>query len=161
MVGLKKMALLDTQRTPLAWLRRLLETDFFEPCKDHAAASRSTRSAGTCNFFCTSCAAGRAALCSGCLGDHAGHEIIQIRRSSSHCLVKVGDLQHLLNVSQVQTYVSNGKPAVFLDKRAISGNGKKVGATKCEECDRGLHDAGCLFCSLGCKSEWWCKFLDG
>jgi hypothetical protein len=64
--------------------------------------------------------------------------------------VKVADLQHLLNVSQVQTYVSNGEPAVFLDKRTISGNGKP-GATKCEECGRGLHDAGCLFCSLGCK----------
>ncbi|PAN04475.1 hypothetical protein PAHAL_1G070200 [Panicum hallii] len=157
MAGLKKMALLDAQRAPPAWLRRLLETDFFEPCPEHAGACRSTRSAGCCNFFCTNCAGG--ALCSGCLGGHAGHEIIQIRRSSSHCLVKVADLQHLLNVSQVQTYVSNGEPAVFLDKRTISGNGKP-GATKCEECGRGLHDAGCLFCSLGCKAKGIKDLLD-
>jgi hypothetical protein len=75
---------------------------------------------------------------------------LQIRKSSSHCLVKVEDLDHLLNVSQVQTYVINGEPAVFLDKRTISGKGKP-GVTRCEECSRGLHDAGCLFCSLGCK----------
>ncbi|KAG2649157.1 hypothetical protein PVAP13_1NG055500 [Panicum virgatum] len=149
MTGLKKMALLDAQRSPPAWLRRLLETtNFFEPCPDHRDAWRSTRSAGCCNFFCTNCA-GRA-LCSRCLGDHAGHEIIQIRKSSSHCLVRVEDLEHLLNVSQVQTYVVNGKPAVFLDKRTISCKAKP-GMTKCEECGRGLHDAGYLFCSLGCK----------
>ncbi|PUZ74467.1 hypothetical protein GQ55_1G068400 [Panicum hallii var. hallii] len=151
MTGLKKMSLLDAQRAAPAWLRRLLETDsFFEPCPEHPAAWRSTRSAGCCNFFCTTCA-GRA-LCSRCLGDHAGHETIQIRKSSSHCLVKVEDLDHLLNVSQVQTYVINGEPAVFLDKRTISGKGKP-GVTRCEECSRGLHDAGCLFCSLGCKAK--------
>ncbi|KAG2656637.1 protein RGF1 INDUCIBLE TRANSCRIPTION FACTOR 1-like [Panicum virgatum] len=152
MTGLKQMALLDAQRSPPAWLRRLLETNFFEKCSDHPEAWRSTRSAGCCNFFCTTCA-GRA-LCSRCLGDHAGHEIIQIRKSSSHCLVKVEDLHHLLNVSLVQTYIINGAPAVFLDERSMSGKGKKPGAeTECEECGRGLQDAGSLFCSLGCKAK--------
>ena len=75
---------------------------------------------------------------------------LQIRRSSSHCLVKVADLRFQLNVSLVQTYVVNGEPAVFLDKRTISCKAKP-GMTKCEECGRGLHDAGYLFCSLGCK----------
>ncbi|KAG2656638.1 hypothetical protein PVAP13_1KG099854 [Panicum virgatum] len=127
MTGLKQMALLDAQRSPPAWLRRLLETNFFEKCSDHPEAWRSTRSAGCCNFFCTTCA-GRA-LCSRCLGDHAGHEIIQ-------------------------TYIINGAPAVFLDERSMSGKGKKPGAeTECEECGRGLQDAGSLFCSLGCKAK--------
>jgi len=81
MTGLKQMALLDAQRSPPARLRRLLETNFFEKCSDHPEAWRSTRSAGCCNFFCTTCA-GRA-LCSRCLGDHAGHEIIQVCAGSS------------------------------------------------------------------------------
>jgi len=38
MGGLKMMALLDAQRRPPAWLRRLRETKkFFEPCSLHAA----------------------------------------------------------------------------------------------------------------------------
>jgi hypothetical protein len=66
-------------------------------------------------------------------------------------VVKVAEIQHLLSVSQVQTYLINGgEPAVFLDKQAISGEGKP-GKTRCEECDMGLQDADCLFCSLGCK----------
>ncbi|KAG2656646.1 hypothetical protein PVAP13_1KG101662 [Panicum virgatum] len=161
MGGLKKMALLDAQRRPPAWLRRLRETKkFFEPCSLHAGAlGRSTRSAGSCNYFCTSCDDG-GALCSGCLADHAGHEIIQIRRSSSHCLVKVADLRRLLNVSYVQTYMINGEPGVFLDKRALPGKAKKPAANKCTECNRGLNDADCLFCSLGCKANGIEDLLD-
>ncbi|KAG2649152.1 hypothetical protein PVAP13_1NG055600, partial [Panicum virgatum] len=151
-------ALYGLKQAPRAWYSRLKETKFFEPCSKHAAACRSTRSAGSCNYFCTSCATD-GTLCSGCLVNHAGHEIIQIRRSSSHCLVKVADLRHQLNVSLVQTYVVNGEPAVFLDKRTMSGKAKP-GMTKCEECGRGLHDAGCMFCSLGCKAKGIEDLLD-
>ncbi|RCV05076.1 hypothetical protein SETIT_1G052800v2, partial [Setaria italica] len=150
MVSLKEMARLDAERAPPAWLSPLLETKFFEPCPEHPAI-RSTRNSG-CNFFCTQCA-GAHALCSGCLAaDHAGHQIIQIRKSSSHCAVKVAEIEHLLSVSQVQTYLINGELAVFLDKRTILGQGKP-GAARCEECDRGLQDMDCLFCSLGCKAK--------
>ncbi|XP_004954678.1 uncharacterized protein LOC101775185 [Setaria italica] len=137
--GLKEMARLGAERAPPAWLRQLLGTRFFEPCPEHPAvtAIRSTRSVG-CNYFCTNCAGG--ALCSGCL----------IRKSSSHGLVRVADIERLLNVSLVQTYLVNGEEAVFLDKREISGKGR-AGTTRCEECSRGLQDLASLFCSLGCK----------
>ncbi|CAL4889457.1 unnamed protein product [Urochloa decumbens] len=151
MVGLKEMARLDAARQPPAWLRRLLDTTFFEPCPEHLAvtASRSTRSFG-CNLFCTDCA-GSGALCSGCVAaGHEGHRIIQIRKSSAHCMVKVSDVERLLSVSQVQTYLINGEEAVFLDKREMSGKGR-AGKTRCEECNRGLQHEGALFCSLGCK----------
>ena len=71
--------------------------------------------------------------------------------------MKVADLRHQLNVSLVQTYVVNGEPAVFLDKRTMSGKAKP-GVTKCEECGRGLDDAGCMFSSLGCKVTKSCPF---
>ncbi|CAN6237412.1 unnamed protein product [Urochloa humidicola] len=152
MVGLKEMARLDEARQPPVWLRRLLDTKFFEPCPEHPAvtASRSPRSFG-CNLFCTDCA-GSGALCSGCVAGHEGHRIIQIRKSSAHCMVKVSDVERLLSVSQVQTYLINGEDAVFLDKRKMSGRGR-AGRTRCEECNRGLQDEGNLFCSLGCKAE--------
>jgi hypothetical protein len=67
-------------------------------------------------------------------------------------VVEVVEIEHLLSVSLVQTYLINGELVVFLDKRTISGKGKP-GTTRCEECGRGLHDVGCLFCSLGCKAR--------
>lgn len=80
MVSLKEMARLDAERAPPAWLHRLLETSFFEACPKHpAGAGRANRRNAGCNFFCTHCTAG--ALCSGCLDDHAGHELIQVHRT--------------------------------------------------------------------------------
>lgn len=75
---------------------------------------------------------------------------LQIRRSSGNNLVRVEDVKHLLNVSLVQTYLNNGFDAVFLNKRPMSGHGRP-GASRCEECERGLQDEDCRFCSLGCK----------
>ena len=75
---------------------------------------------------------------------------VQIRRLSGHNIVKVDDVQHLLSVSLVQTYLYNGDHAVFLNRRPMSGQGKH-GASHCEECERGLQDEACRFCSFGCK----------
>ncbi|CAL4970866.1 unnamed protein product [Urochloa decumbens] len=153
MVGLKEMACQDAARQPSAWLRRLLHTKFFEPCPEHPAvtASQSTRSFG-CNLFCTDCT-GSGALCSSCVAaGHEGHRIIQIRKSSAHCMVKLADVERLLSVSQVQTYLINREEAMFLDKREMSGKGR-ASRTRCEECNRGLQHEGALFCSLGCKAE--------
>lgn len=75
---------------------------------------------------------------------------VQIRRSSGNNAVKVEDVQHLLSVSLVQTYLINGDHAVFLNRRPMLGRGKS-GASQCEECERGLWDEACRFCSLGCK----------
>ncbi|KAJ1278315.1 hypothetical protein BS78_04G071000 [Paspalum vaginatum] len=150
MVSQREMARLEAERAPPAWLRQLLETEFFEPCPRHptsASRATATRTAG-CNFFCTHFTGG--ALCSGCLGDHEGHQLVQIRRSSGHCVVKVADVEHLLNVSLVQTYRINGANAVFLNCRPMLGHGWP-GASRCEKCERGLQDATSCFCSLGCK----------
>ena len=81
MVSLKEMARSDAERAPPAWLRTLLETSFFDACPEHSAGEgRANRRTIGCNFFCTHCA-GRA-LCSGCLGTHEGHELIQVHRTT-------------------------------------------------------------------------------
>jgi hypothetical protein len=181
MVSLKEMAWSDEEHAPPAWLRTLLETTFFDACPEHPASEgRANRRTTGCNFFCTHCA-GRA-LCFGCLGNHEGHELIQvhrtvplcrgkgglvpafeteiivmlalcevqIRKSSGHNVVKVDDVQHLLSMSLVQTYLYNGGYVVFLNRRPMLGQGKH-GASHCEECERGLQDEACRFCSIGCK----------
>ncbi|CAN6271770.1 unnamed protein product [Urochloa humidicola] len=152
MVGLKEMARLDALRQPPVWLRRLQATTFFKPCRKHPSvtARRGTRSSG-CNLFCIDCS-GTGALCTGCVSRHQGHRIIQIRKSSAHSMVKVADVEHLLSVSQVQTYLINGEDAVFLDKRNMTGKGR-AGRNRCKECKRGLQDERALFCSLGCKAQ--------
>ncbi|XP_062217346.1 protein RGF1 INDUCIBLE TRANSCRIPTION FACTOR 1-like [Phragmites australis] len=149
MVSLKELARADAERVPPEWLRRLLEATFFDACPEHPGASRATRSAG-CNLFCTRCT-GRP-LCSVCVSDHPGHQLIQVRKSSYHDVVKVAEVEHLLSLSLVQTYLINGEKVVFLNRRPISGQGKP-GASRCEGCDRGLQDDACRFCSLRCKLE--------
>ncbi|AQK69710.1 PLATZ transcription factor family protein, partial [Zea mays] len=153
MVSLREMARSDAERAPPAWLRALLETRFFDACPEHQAndAGRANRKRTSgCNFLCTHCA--DRALCSGCLGNHEGHGLIQIRRSSGNNVVKVDDVQNRLSVSLVQTYVYNGDYAVFLNRRPMSGHGKH-GASHCEQCGRGLQDEDCRFCSLECKAK--------
>ncbi|KAK3152329.1 hypothetical protein QOZ80_2BG0157460 [Eleusine coracana subsp. coracana] len=122
MVSLREMARADAERVPPAWLLPLLEAMFFEPCPQHPEASRATRSGG-CNLFCIDCT-GRT-LCHACIAsDHAGHRVLQVRRSSNHNVVKVKDVEALLNVDEVQPYLINSKNAVFLNPRPQSGNGR-------------------------------------
>ncbi|XP_025806636.1 uncharacterized protein LOC112885190 [Panicum hallii] len=143
------MAQADAERVPPAWLRPLLETKYFEVCPDHPlGASRGTRSGGTCNFFCTDCP-GRA-LCTSCLAGHPGHKVIQIRKLFGHGVVRVADVEALLNVSEMQPYLLNCHHVVFLNKRPMAGQGR-TGEIMCAECERAILDAACRFCSIGCK----------
>ncbi|KAL6888348.1 hypothetical protein ACP4OV_009374 [Aristida adscensionis] len=158
MVSLREMARADAERAPPPWLQvLLLLTTFFEECPEHqgtatGSSSSSARSPAACNFFCTTCAVGRA-LCAGCVAaGHRLHQVIQIRKSSNHSVVRVSDLARLLDVSMVQTYIVNGERVVFLNPRPVTGHGKPS-AGRCQTCERGIQDVNCRFCSLGCKVE--------
>ncbi|KAL6881965.1 hypothetical protein ACP4OV_011437 [Aristida adscensionis] len=136
-----------------SWLELLLDTQFFTTCTSHLLSSRNE-----CNLFCVDCEVPPAAFCYYCRSrHHSTHRVIQIRRSSYHDVVRVSELEGILDISDVQTYVINSARVVFLNERP-QPRGCGVSVCKplsslsyyCETCGRALLDAF-RFCSLGCN----------
>ncbi|VAI75012.1 unnamed protein product [Triticum turgidum subsp. durum] len=134
------------------WLEALLGTRFFLACAAHPGSPRNE-----CNMFCIDCRATPAAFCYYCRSHrHASHRVIQIRRSSYHDVVRVTEVEDVLDIAGVQTYVINSARVLFLNERpqprgAGAAAGKAAASPyNCEICGRALLDPF-RFCSLGCK----------
>ncbi|XP_024367011.1 protein RGF1 INDUCIBLE TRANSCRIPTION FACTOR 1 [Physcomitrium patens] len=124
------------------WLKPLLKADFFATCPLHGVSAKSER-----NLFCFKCMGD--GICASCAVDHKDHHVVQIRRSSYHDVIRVSEIQKLLDLSTVQTYIINSARVVFLNERPQPRPAKGVTNT-CETCERSLLDTF-RFCSLGCK----------
>ncbi|XP_016435609.2 protein RGF1 INDUCIBLE TRANSCRIPTION FACTOR 1 [Nicotiana tabacum] len=126
------------------WLEPLLNTAFFSICRTHGDAARSE-----CNMYCLDC--NDNAFCFYCRSSkHKDHQVIQIRRSSYHDVVRVSEIQKVLDISGVQTYVINSARVLFLNERPQPKSTGKASSHVCEICGRSLLDTF-RFCSLGCK----------
>ncbi|TMW83416.1 hypothetical protein EJD97_001715 [Solanum chilense] len=126
------------------WLEPLLNTAFFSICRTHGDAARSE-----CNMYCLDC--NDNAFCFYCRSSkHKDHQVIQIRRSSYHDVVRVSEIQKVLDISGVQTYVINSARVLFLNERPQPKSSGKASSHVCEICGRSLLDTF-RFCSLGCK----------
>ncbi|KXG23189.1 uncharacterized protein LOC110429887 [Sorghum bicolor] len=141
------------RETVPSWLELLLAAQFFTTCANHLLVSRNE-----CNLFCTQCEATPTALCNHCRSsDHSTHHVIQIRRSSYHDVVRVSEIEDILDISDVQTYVINSARVVFLNERPqLRASGVPIckapssSTHSCETCNRALLGAF-RFCSLGCN----------
>ncbi|KAL4560446.1 hypothetical protein LXL04_032597 [Taraxacum kok-saghyz] len=126
------------------WLEKLLSTEFFAVCRTHGDGARSER-----NMYCLDC--NHEAFCFYCRSSrHKEHKVIQIRRSSYHDVVRVSEIEKVLEIDGVQTYVINSAKVLFLNERPQPKSSGKGGSHICEVCGRSLLDTF-RFCSLGCK----------
>jgi hypothetical protein len=94
----------------------------------------------------------------------AGIARAQIRRSSYHDVVRVTEVEDVLDIAGVQTYVINSARVLFLNERpqprgAGAAAGKAAASPyNCEICGRALLDPF-RFCSLGCKVHLTSSFF--
>ncbi|KAI5079598.1 hypothetical protein GOP47_0005077 [Adiantum capillus-veneris] len=90
-------------------------------------------------------------ICQHCLSDHDSHQLLQIRRYVYHDVIRLHDIQKLLDCSRVQAYTINSARVVFLKERPQPKSNKGLGSN-CESCQRSLQDAY-KFCSVACKVD--------
>ncbi|KAJ6715053.1 hypothetical protein OIU85_026546 [Salix viminalis] len=73
----------------------------------------------------------------------------KVRRYVYHDVVRLGDLEKLIDCSYIQPYTINSAKVIFLNQRPQSRS-CKGSANNCFTCDRMLQDPF-RFCSLSCK----------
>ncbi|THG19625.1 uncharacterized protein LOC114261654 [Camellia sinensis] len=127
-----------------AWLEGLMaEETFFAACGVHENRRKNEK-----NIFCLDCCQ---SFCPHCLPSHRSHPLLQVRRYVYHDVVRLDDLEKLIDCSYVQPYTINSAKVIFLKQRAQSRS-CKGSANFCFNCDRILQDPF-HFCSLSCKVD--------
>ncbi|CAA7409001.1 unnamed protein product [Spirodela intermedia] len=129
-----------------AWLGGLLEEEgFFSGCTIHEQRKKNEK-----NIFCLSCCR---SICPHCASTptHLSHPLLQVRRYVYHDVVRLDDLEKLIDCSYVQPYTINSAKVVFLKQRPQSRPFKGSGNI-CLTCDRILQEPF-HFCSLSCKVD--------
>ncbi|CAK9224363.1 unnamed protein product [Sphagnum troendelagicum] len=126
-----------------AWLEALLSEKFFVACMKHSALKKNER-----NVFCVDCNGG---VCQHCVGAHRSHCLLQIRRYVYHDVIRLQDIQRLLDCSEVQTYIINSARVVFLNQRPQPRPSKGLG-NACATCERSLQESY-NYCSVACKVD--------
>lgn len=126
-----------------AWLEKLMAETFFGVCGVHLNTKKNEK-----NVLCLHCCL---SICTHCLPSHRHHPLLQVRRYVYHDVVRLGDLENLIDCSNIQPYTINGAKVIFLNERAQSRS-CKGNANACCSCDRILQDPF-HFCSLSCKVD--------
>ncbi|MED6192310.1 hypothetical protein PIB30_009122 [Stylosanthes scabra] len=133
-----------------AWLSKLMRERFFGECGVHQNLRKNDK-----NVLCLHCCL---SLCPHCLPLHPHHHpLLQVRRYVYHDVVRLGDLEKLIDCSNIQPYTINGAKVIFLNERAQGQSRSSCSrgggtANSCCSCDRILQDPF-HFCSLSCKVD--------
>ncbi|XP_044496058.1 protein RGF1 INDUCIBLE TRANSCRIPTION FACTOR 1-like isoform X2 [Mangifera indica] len=77
-----------------AWLQGLMAETFFGACGFHENRRKNEK-----NVFCLVCCL---SLCPHCLPSHCSHPLLQVRRYVYHDVVRLGDLEKLIDCSFIQ-----------------------------------------------------------
>ncbi|KNA08038.1 hypothetical protein SOVF_166300 [Spinacia oleracea] len=127
-----------------AWLEALYSETFFVNCPVHETAKKNEK-----NVLCLDCCT---SLCPHCLTTHRLHRLIQIRRYVYHDVIRMEDLEKVIDCSNVQAYTINSAKVIFIKKRPQNRQFKGAG-NYCTSCDRSLQEPY-IHCSLGCKVDF-------
>ncbi|KAM7263810.1 hypothetical protein ACFE04_001493 [Oxalis oulophora] len=130
-----------------AWLDALYTEKFFVGCCYHETLKKNEK-----NVCCLDCCA---SICPHCLPSHRNHRLLQVRRYVYHEVVRLEDLEKLIDCTNVQAYTINSAKVVFIKKRPQNRQFKGA-ANYCTSCDRSLQDPF-IHCSLGCKVDFVLK----
>uniref|UniRef100_A0A1S3Y9P6 B box-type domain-containing protein n=1 Tax=Nicotiana tabacum TaxID=4097 RepID=A0A1S3Y9P6_TOBAC len=130
-----------------AWLEAMCTEKFFAPCPIHESAKKNEK-----NICCLDCCI---SICPHCVMAHRFHRLVQIRRYVYHDVVRLEDLEKLIDCSNVQAYTINSAKVIFIKKRPQNRQFKGSG-NYCTSCDRSLQEPF-LHCSLGCKVDFVLK----
>ncbi|KAG5588925.1 hypothetical protein H5410_039439, partial [Solanum commersonii] len=125
------------------WLEVLLSEKFFNSCLVHEFEKKNEE-----NAFCLDCCL---TLCIHCLPSHQSHKLLQIRRYVYQNVLRLKDVDILLDCSFVQSYTTNNAKVVFLNQRPIKRQFIKGSANyTCNQCHKSLQCPN-IFCSISCK----------
>lgn len=127
-----------------AWLERLMAETFFGACGVHEDRRKNEK-----NVFCLHCCL---SICPHCLSSHRSHPLLQVRRYVYHDVIRLDDLEKLVDCSNIQPYTINSAKVIFLNQRPQSRTCKGP-ANACFTCDRILQEPF-HFCSLSCKVDY-------
>ncbi|XP_018684331.2 uncharacterized protein LOC103991818 [Musa acuminata AAA Group] len=131
------------------WVELLLRSKFFGVCEEHKETRKSEE-----NIYCVDC--GRR-MCPHCVAGpacpHRAHRLLQIRRYVYQDVVRVHDMQKLLDCSRVQPYTVNGAKVVLLNPRTQSKPSKSnAGGSACQLCRRSISELN-RYCSIACMAD--------
>lgn len=135
------MMMMSSKSMKPAWLEGLMAETFFGGCGVHENRRKNEK-----NVFCLLCCL---SICPHCLPSHRSHPLLQVRRYVYHDVVRLGDLEKLIDCSYIQPYTINSAKVIFLNQRPQSRS-CKGSSNNCFTCDRILQDPF-HFCSLSCK----------
>ncbi|PKA52199.1 hypothetical protein AXF42_Ash010095 [Apostasia shenzhenica] len=130
-------------------MEQLLASKFFGECGEHDGIKRRSE----VNIYCVDC---NESLCSLCLSSpscpHRFHRLLQIRRYTYQNVIRIRDLQKLIDCAGVQPYIVNGAKVVLLNPRMQSkpSNSSSAGASLCKACCRTVAEHS-RYCCLACK----------
>ncbi|KAJ4747838.1 PLATZ transcription factor family protein [Rhynchospora pubera] len=125
------------------WLGGLVEESFFVGCESHESRRKNEK-----NIFCLDCCT---SICPHCVPLHPHHPLLQVRRYVYNDVVRLDDLEKLIDCSYVQPYTINSAKVIFLKPRPQSRPFKGSGNI-CLTCDRILQEPF-HFCCLSCKVD--------